>query len=195
MAFDNNAHHDFNAGVTTTTATFSVIKVANATSESGANVGAVVSIDKLMVKSCPPSTIVTDYPNGFNAVLVVLLSCLLALIFLLILLYYLGKHRLRYLAREDEKILLPTTVIEKNPTQTTSIINEIDRTVKTSSYHENAPSLLSKHDSNPFRENSFSNVQITNGQILDGTNNTQYVGEDLDTNKASELHLLQHEHH
>ncbi|CAF0820046.1 unnamed protein product [Didymodactylos carnosus] len=170
--------------------------LANVTSENGERVGAAVAIQDLTVKSCPPSTIV--YSNGYNAVLVGLLSCILALVFLSILLYYLGKRRLEYLTRAAEKVLvLPTTTTSTSQT-TTSVINEngkeIDRTVKVTSYQDGIPTRISNHESIPFKDSNFTGIQMTNGQLLGGGIHA-HVGEDLDNNKASELHLLQHEHH
>jgi len=134
-------------------------------------------------------------PAGWNAVLVGLLSCLLALVFLLICLYYLAFRR-RYMkevcdspspvALVDKAAASAIPVTSTSQTATTTFINEPGKETKISTYTEKASVPVAGGDfvvGMPAVGNGHPAPSLTNGLLANG--NTD----------ASELRLLQHEHH
>ncbi|CAF1011253.1 unnamed protein product [Adineta ricciae] len=130
------------------------------------------------------------YGVGWNAVIVGLLSCILALIFLLTCLYYLAFRR-RY-KKDVFDNSAPVVVVDKaaaatipvtcsSQTASTTIMNEPGKETKINTYSEQATGPI------PAGEfvNGMSSVGNghTNGLLANGNGD------------ASELRLLQHEHH
>ncbi|CAF1452247.1 unnamed protein product [Adineta ricciae] len=121
-----------------------------------------------------------DSPMGWNAVLVGLLSSILAIIFLLTCIYYLLCRRRYYSELPDSPT--PVALVEKNgvtvtsssQTATTTFINENGKETKISTYSEQG--------SNP-TGNGHAGSSSTNGLLSNGNAD------------PSELRLLSHEHH
>jgi hypothetical protein len=154
----------------------------------------VLNVTAQVTKPCPmvPPVIVSyvyGAPLGWNAVLVGLLSCLLALIVLLTCLYYLTCRR--YL-NETSDCPPPVVLVDKaaaaaipvtctSQTATTTFINEPGKETKVTTYNEQATGPMPAGDF-VLGMPSVSNGH-TNGLLVNG--NTD----------PSELRLLQHEHH
>jgi len=157
-----------------------------------------INTSAVIERPCPPPAVFVSYgsPLGWNAVLVGLLSCLLALAFLLTCLYYLAFRR-RYAKEVTDAAMTPSSValVDKNgagtipvtsssQTATTTFINEPGKEVKMTTYTEQSgtnaggdfvvgiPSLANGHA-----------ASINNGLLANGITD------------PSELRLLQHEHH
>jgi len=128
-------------------------------------------------------------------VLVGLLSCVLALIFLLTCLYYLAFRR-RYV-KEVSDSPSPVALVDKaaastipvttsSQSATTTFINEPGKEIKVSTYTEQASGPTGAGDfvvGMPNMGNGHAIPSLTNGLLANG--NTD----------PSELRLLQHEHH
>jgi len=160
----------------------------------------VLNVTAQVEKPCPfvPPVIVSyiyGSPVGWNAVLVGLLSCLLALVFLLMCLYYLAFRR-RYM-KEVSDTPSPVAMVDKaaastipvtstTQTATTTFINDPGKETKMSTYTEQASGPMAGGDfvvGMPTVGNAHPTPLLTNGLLANG--NTD----------PSELRLLQHEHH
>jgi len=160
----------------------------------------VFNVTAQVEKPCPivPPVIVSyiyGSPMGWNAVLVGLLSCLLALIFLLMCLYYLAFRR-RYM-KEVSDSPSPVALVDKaaastipvtstSQAVTTTFINEPGKETKVSTYTDQASGPMASGDfvvGMPTVGHGHPPPSLTNGLLANG--NTD----------ASELRLLQHEHH
>jgi len=161
-------------------------------------------------KPCPPVAPVYyisniyGSPTGWNAALVGLLSCVLALIFLLVCLYYLGYRRRRYTKEVNDAHLQPSPVqlIDKtattiplttsSQTATTTFINETSgKETKLNTYTEQTSGMITNNNVGgdfavnmpPLLGNGHAPASSNNGLLVNGTTD------------PSELRLLQHEHH
>jgi len=159
----------------------------------------ILNVTAQVEKPCPfiPPVIVSyvyGSPIGWNAVLVGLLSCLLALVFLLTCLYYMAFRR-RYM-NEASDCSSPVVLVDKSATTipvtctsqtaTTTFINEPGKETKVSTYTEQASGPTAAGDfvvGMPSVINGHTAPSMTNGLLANG--NTD----------PSELRLLQHEHH
>jgi len=160
----------------------------------------VLNITAQVEKPCPvvpPVFISYVYgsPIGWNAVLVGLLSCLLALVFLLTCLYYMAFRR-RYM-KEVSDSPSPVVLVDKgtastipvtstSQTATTTFINEPGKEIKISGYTEQTSGPTPTGDfvvGMPTVSNVHQTPSHINGLLVNG--NTD----------PSELRLLQHEHH
>jgi len=149
-----------------------------------------VNVSMLVEKPCPvvPPVIIPYYigsQTGWNAVLVGLLSSVLAILFLLTCLYYLACRR-RY-RQELSSSPTPVALVEKNgassipvttssQTATTTFINETGKETLGSTAAGNFVGM-------PMLGNGHTGTSITNGLLANGSAD------------PSELRLLQHEHH
>jgi hypothetical protein len=152
----------------------------------------------LVAKPCPTVApfVITYFqgsPIGWNAVLVGLLSSILAILFLLTCLYYLICRR-RYLNDTSE---IPTSValVDKNrgvpvtsssQTATTTFINEAGKETKMNTYTEQGKTSTTAGNfvvGMPNMGNGHTGLSGTNGLLANGSAD------------PSELRLLQHEHH
>jgi len=157
----------------------------------------VFNVTAQVEKPCPfvPPIILYGSPVGWNAVLVGLLSCLLALIFLLTCLYYLAFRR-RYM-KEVSDSPSPVALVDKaaastipvtstTQTATTTFMNEPGKETKVTTYSEQASGPMAAGDfvvGMPTVGHGHPTPLLTNGLLANG--NTD----------PSELRLLQHEHH
>ncbi|CAF1425145.1 unnamed protein product [Adineta steineri] len=158
-----------------------------------------VNVSMLVEKPCPvvaPYVVSYFYgsPIGWNAVLVGLLSSILAIIFLLTCLYYLIGRR-RYFNESDSPT--PVALVEKNgvsgipvttssQTATTTFMNEPGKETKISTYTEQGLTSNGNGDfmlGMPTMGNGHTGSSSTNGLLANGSAD------------PSELRLLQHEHH
>ncbi|UJR27396.1 hypothetical protein I4U23_008686 [Adineta vaga] len=151
--------------------------------------GQVINTKVSMGTPCP---IMFSYVHGvgWNAVLVGLLSCILALVFLLTCLYYVAFRR-RY-KKDIFDNSAPVVIVDKaaaasipvtcaSQTMSTTFINEPGKETKINTYSEQASGPMPAGDfvvGMPAVGNGHTNGLLANG-------NTD----------ASELRLLQHEHH
>jgi len=157
-----------------------------------------VNVSMLVQKPCPivPPMVVTYFqssPVGWNAVLVGLLSSILAILFLLTCLYYLFCRRRRYFT--DSEIPTSGAMVNKNggipvtsssQTATTTFINEPGKETKINTYTEQGKTSTTNGDfvlGMPTVGNGHSGSSGTNGLLANGSAD------------PSELRLLQHEHH
>jgi len=154
------------------------------------------STEVVDVKPCSPPLIYYYQSNeGWNAVLVGLLSAMLALIFMMICLYYLGRRRI-------EQLLMTTVDTEKggqsaiqttSTSQTTTAImvnengKEIDRTTKINSYQEQS-GVGGEFIPLTNGGAGHTNLQMTNGD-LGGLHQALGYGHG-EGNKESETRLL-----
>jgi len=162
--------------------------------------GQVMNETALGEKPCPivPPALVTYYYApymGWNAALVGLLSAILALIFLLMCLYFLA-YRRRYM-KEASDCPSPVALVDKaaaatipvtstSQTATTTFINEPGKETKITTYTEQASGPVGNGDfvvGMPAVVNGHASPSHSNGLLANG--NTD----------PSELRLLQHEHH
>jgi len=159
-----------------------------------------VNVSAQVEKPCPivPPVIVSyiyGSPVGWNAVLVGLLSCLLALVFLLTCLYYLAFRR-RYMkevsdsaspvALADKTAASTIPVTTTSQTATTTFMNDPGKETKINTYTEQASGPVAGGDfviGMPNVSNGHTTPSHINGLLVNG--NTD----------PSELRLLQHEHH
>ncbi|CAF0825071.1 unnamed protein product [Rotaria sp. Silwood1] len=158
---------------------------------SGQNLFAVPQVEK----PCPiPVPYVYGSPVGWNAAIVALLSCLLALVFLLTCLYYLA-YRRRYM-KEVSECPSPVVLVEKTSTSpklvtstsqtaTTTFINETGKETKVNTLNEQTSGTTGAGDFVGMTTmiNGHTSPSHTNGLLANG--NTD----------QSELRLLQHEDH
>jgi hypothetical protein len=160
-----------------------------------------INTSTVVEKPCPPPINLISYvygpPLGWNAVLVGLLSCLLALAFLLTCLYYLAFRR-RYakegtdaalsqssVALVDKKGGTSIPVTSSSQTATTTFINEPGKEIKMTTYTEQGAGPTAGGDfvvGIPTVGNGHA-ASINNGLLANGITD------------PSELRLLQHEHH
>jgi len=169
------------------------------------------NMSMLVEKPCPtvaPVFYVSNIygsPTGWNAALVGLLSSVLALIFLLVCLYYLG-YRRRFSKEVNDAQLTPSPVplvaktvasttipvTTSSQTATTTFINEPGKDTKVNTFTEQGSGLLANNNVGggdfavnmpPLLGNGHTSASSNNGLLANGT---------MD---PSELRLLQHEHH
>jgi len=159
-----------------------------------------INASAVVEKPCPPPVVLVTYaygsPLGWNAVLVGLLSSILALVFLLTCLYYLAFRR-RYAKEVTDVAMTPSSValVDKNgattipvssttQTATTTFINEPGKEAKLTTYTEQASSTGGGDFvvGMPTLGNGHA-ASINNGLLANGITD------------PSELRLLQHEHH
>jgi len=153
------------------------------------------NMSMLVEKPCPtvaPVFYVSNIygsPTGWNAALVGLLSSVLALIFLLVCLYYLG-YRRRFSKETVASTTIPVTT--SSQTATTTFINEPGKDTKVNTFTEQGSGLLANNNVGggdfavnmpPLLGNGHTSASSNNGLLANGT---------MD---PSELRLLQHEHH
>ncbi|CAF0813197.1 unnamed protein product [Adineta steineri] len=160
----------------------------------------VVNVTAQVERPCPvvPPVFVSyvyGSPIGWNAVLVGLLSCLLALVFLLTCLYYLAFRR-RFMKQVSD-CPSPVVLVDKaaastipvtstSQTATTTFMHEPGKETKINTYSEQASGPMAAGDfvvGMPTLGNGHAAPSLTNGLLANG--NTD----------PSELRLLQHEHH
>jgi len=148
------------------------------------------------VKPCSPPLVYYLYsPTGWNAVLVGLLSAMLALIFMMICLYYLGRRRIEQLVMTVDSEKGGQSAMQTTSTsQTTTAImvnengKEMDRTTKINSYQEQ--SGIGSGEFIPLTNGGagHTNLQMTNGDLA-GLHQTLGYGHG-ESNKESETRLL-----
>jgi len=160
----------------------------------------ILNVTAQVEKPCPfvPPVFVSyvyGSPMGWNAVIVGLLSCLLALVVLLTCLYYLAFRR-RYI-NEVSDSPSPVVLVDKgaaatipvtctSQTATTTFINEPGKETKITTYTDQASGPMPSGDfvvGMPSVSTGHTTPSLTNGLLANG--NTD----------PSELRLLQHEHH
>jgi len=160
----------------------------------------VINVTAQVERPCPvvPPVVVSyvyGSPIGWNAVLVGLLSSLLALAFLLTCLYYLAFRRRRYsnggsdntsgiIIDKEAAAKIPVTCTSQ--TATTTFINEPGKETKVSTFSEQGSGPMTTGDfvvGIPSIGNGHTTPSPTNGLLVNGISD------------PSELRLLQHEHH
>jgi len=163
----------------------------------GSGATQLINATAVIEKPCPPPVVLVSYvygsPLGWNAVLVGLLSSVLAIVFLLTCLYYLGFRR--RCVKEVNDASSSVALVDKNGTSipitsssqtaTTTFINESGKEAKITTYSE--------HGSGPTGGGDFvvGMPTIGNGHAASINNGLLTNG----TTDPSELRLLQHEHH
>jgi len=152
------------------------------------------------VKPYSPSTPVLPVTyvsaEGWNAVLVGVLSAMLAIIFMMICLYYLGRRRIEQLLMTpvDAEKGVASTIQTTSTSQTTTAVmvnengKEIDRTTKMSAYQEQTG--VGSGEFIPLTNGGagHTNLQMTNGD-LGGLHQALGYGHG-EGNKESETRLL-----
>jgi len=163
-----------------------------ASTEDNNTANQLVNVTMLVAKPCPavPPFIIPYFygsPAGWNAVLVGLLSSVLAIIFLLTCIYYLICRRRQFNELSSVALVdkngasIPVTT--SSQTATTTFINEPGKDTKINTYTEQTSGSTATGDFVVGMPNIGNGHTGTNGLLANGSTD------------PSELRLLQHEHH